>query len=207
MRPFRASLVLLAWCAFPVATWAADKIPVTAEGVQLRKTLDSLDVENHWLAGQHITKWKTGESDEKTGGPKTHCSLFAAAVCVKLDVPLLFPPPQTFLANRQQEWLLDEGKKKGWKQIKNAVEAQKLANEGVLVLASYKNPDAKKAGHIAVVRPDEVEAAAVKKSGPRITQAGATNYNDTDVKTGFVHHKDAFANDEILYFAYQPKAP
>jgi hypothetical protein len=205
MRTLRSTMFLWTLLLCTVAVRAGEPLPVMNEGVKLRETLDMMDVMNRWKPNEHITHWKTGESDDKTGGPKTHCSLFAAAVCWKLDAPLLSPPPQTLLANRQQDWLFDEGKKKGWKKLDDALEAQKLANEGVLVLASYKNPDAKKAGHIAVVRPSEIDAAALKKSGPRITQAGATNYEDTDVKTGFKNHPGAFENGEILYFAYQSK--
>jgi hypothetical protein len=160
-------------------------------------------VENHWKAEEHITNWKTGEPDDKIGGPHTHCSLFVAAVCWKLDVPMLNPPPQTVLANRQQDWLFKEGKDKGWRQIKDAVVAQRLANQGVLVLASYKNGNPKKAGHIAVVRPAAIAPQNVTTRGPRIAQAGASNYRDTDVKTGFKHHLRAWENGEVLFFAFR----
>src|SRR5215471_15902481 len=73
----------------PPASKVALPIPLSPKGKKLRAVLDSLDVENHWLAGQHITHWKTGEADDKKGGPRTHCSLFVAAVCWKLDIPML----------------------------------------------------------------------------------------------------------------------
>jgi hypothetical protein len=196
-----AAVAVLLWAA--VGT-GSEKLPVSAEGTKMLDLLDALDVENHWKAGEHITQWRTGEADGKTGGPRTHCSLFVAAVCWKLDVPMLNPPPQTFLANRQQDWLLQQGKEKGWKQIRDVVEAQRLANRGSLVLASYKNPDPKKAGHIAVLRAGELTAEAVQEKGPRITQAGTTNFKETDVKQGFRHHPGAWERGEILYFAYLP---
>jgi hypothetical protein len=180
------------------------RISITPVGKQLRAKLDSLHVEDHWQAGEHITNWKTGEADDKEGGPRTHCSLFVAAVCSELELPMLNPPPQTHLANRQQEWLLKEGKEKGWKRVKDVVKAQRLANQGVLVLASYKNGNPKKAGHIAVVRPAEVTVEEVQEKGPRITQAGARNYRETNVKTGFRYHKEAWANGEVIFFAYRP---
>jgi hypothetical protein len=183
---------------------AEDKIPLAAAGKKLVETLDAMDVQNRWKAGEHITDWKTGEPDSKTGGPPTHCSLFAAAVCWKLDVPMFDPPPQFYLSGRQQEWLLGEGKEKGWREVKDPVQAQRLANRGVLVLASYRNPVATKPGHIAVVCPAEVGVEAVRERGPRVMQAGARNYRDIDARTGFEHHPRAWKNGEILYFAYDP---
>jgi hypothetical protein len=182
---------------------SAEKLPLTAAGRKLAEVLDSMDVENRWKPGEHITDWRMGEPDGKEGGPPTHCSLFAAALCWRLRIPLLGPPPQSFLSNRQQDWLLKEGKEKGWREVEDPAEAQRLANRGVVVLASYRNPVPKKAGHIAVVRPAEVSAEDVKERGPRITQAGAKNYRETNVRNGFRHHPGAWRRGEILYFAYQ----
>jgi hypothetical protein len=192
--------------AAPAAQEGAEPLPLTDKGKRLAKRLDALDVEHHWKSGEHITDWKTGVSDGKQGGPKTHCSLFVAAVCSKLGVPMLDPPPQTLLSNRQQDWLRKQGKKDGWQRVREPVQAQRLANEGELVVASYKNADPKKAGHIAVVRPAAVTPAEISESGPRITQAGQRNYRSTNVRTGFRFHRGAFENGEILYFAYRPKA-
>src|SRR4051794_5939413 len=98
---------------------------------------------------------------------------------------MLPPPPQNFLSNRQQAWLFKEGNALGWRQVKHAVEAQRLANRGIVVVASYRNPNPKKAGHIAMIRPAEVRRALVQERGPRIAQSGGRNYRDTDVQTGF----------------------
>jgi hypothetical protein len=198
-----AAALLLA--VFPAA--GGGELPVSPEGKKLARRLDKMEVEKHWLPGEHITDWKTGEPDGKKGGPPTHCSLFVAAACFRLGVPMLEPPPQTFLSNRQQEWLLKEGKAKGWKQVKDMLKAQKLANQGMVVVASYRNPNPKKAGHIAMVRPAAVTPAAVEKSGPRICQAGQHNYNDIDLKTGFKNHPGAWSKKEILFFAHQLPAP
>jgi hypothetical protein len=207
LAPALAGLTFsLLTAAAPATPTGAEPLPLTDKGKRLAKRLDAFDVEHHWKSGEHITDWKTGASDGKKGGPKTHCSLFVAAVCSKLGVPMLDPPPQTFLSNRQQDWLLKQGKKDGWRRVRRPVQAQRLANEGVLVVASYKNPDPKKAGHIAVVRPAAVTPAEVHEGGPRITQAGQKNYRSTNVRTGFRFHPGAFENGEILYFAHQPKA-
>ncbi|HZU38746.1 MAG TPA: hypothetical protein VFA18_22655 [Gemmataceae bacterium] len=183
---------------------ASGSLACTAKGTALAQVLDSLQVQTHWLAGQSINDWQTGLSDNRTGGPRTHCSLFVSAVCQKLHIPMLDPPPQTFLSNRQQNWLVREGRGKGWRQVKDPVEAQWLANQGVVVLASYKSRDAKKAGHIAVVRPAVAAPAEVRARGPWITQAGARNYRKTDTRTGFKNHPAAWKNREIHYFAYRP---
>jgi len=180
------------------------KLTVTADGKKLARALDKMEVEKHWLPKLHIGDWKTGEPDGKKGGPPTHCSLFVSAACYRLKAPMLNPPPQTFLSNRQQQWLQKEGKKLGWVRVKDMLKAQRLANEGVIVVASYRNPDPKKAGHIAMVRPAVISAEKITKSGPRICQAGATNYNDIDLKTGFKHHPGAWSKKEILFFAYKP---
>ncbi len=201
--------LLLSTCCPPAALAQASQPPgpvhVTPAGKDLARLLDTFDVENHWLAGRHIADWKTGAADSKSGGPRTHCSLFVAAVCAKRDVPFLDSSPQMFLSNRQQDWLLKEGKQKGWTRVADPVAAQWLANRGALVLASYKNTNPKKAGHIAVVRPADVTAGEVRTHGPRIIQAGVKNYRETDVKTGFKHHPGAWDKGEILYFAYQLK--
>lgn len=203
MRLAPSLLPLAALALLATRTWGAEGLPLTDEGKRLAQALDALDVQNHWKSGEHISRWKTGAADGKRGGPKTHCSLFVAAVCARLAVPMLAPPPQTFLSNRQQEWLLAEGKDRGWGPV-SAVTAQRLANRGTLVLASYKNPQPRKAGHIAVVHPAGVTVEEVRERGPHIAQAGTENYADTDVRTGFRHHRGAWERHEIHYFAYRP---
>src|SRR5947207_62290 len=114
--------------------WAQD-----ATGKRLAAALDAMDVEHKWLARAYV-KWETGEPLDKPvtdGKPHTHCSAFAAAVAKKLGVYLLRPPEHnaTQLANAQYDWLEQEGKKKGWRVVKMASEAQRRANEGQLVVA------------------------------------------------------------------------
>src|SRR5580693_1034987 len=66
---------------------------------------------------------------------KTYCNVFASLATTELGSKI----PQK-LANLQQEWLLKEGKDAGWQEV-SAEEAQKLANQGRIVVASWKNPD------------------------------------------------------------------
>jgi hypothetical protein len=179
---------------------------ISAKGDSLARRLDEMDVEHHWIAGEHIN-WRTGDPDGKpvTGdGLHTHCSAFAASFCHKMGVYLLHPPehPQKFLANAQYDWLLNEGKEKGWTEVKDAKEAQHLANQGVLVVAAYKNHKDDKPGHIAVVRPDAKSDRAIRNEGPQVTQAGKNNHNSISLKEGFKGHPSAWENQEVRYFSH-----
>jgi hypothetical protein len=102
---------------------------------------------------------------------KTYCNVFVTLATAELGAKV----PQK-LANQQQDWLLKEGKEEGWREV-SAAEAQKLANEGRVVVASWQNPDPAKHGHIAVVRPYADQPYSAEK-GPRITQFGAHNKKD-----------------------------
>jgi hypothetical protein len=165
-----------------------------------------MNVEKLWKAGVSVN-WQTGESTGKKGA--THCSAFAASVCEKLDIYLLRPPEhgQTLLANAQTLWLNKEGAEKGWKKVSSPFAAQKLANEGEVVVAALKNPDAKKPGHIAIVRPSAKSTKLIDSEGPDIIQAGRTNYERTSVKEGFKNHPDAWEEHQIEFFshAWTPK--
>ena len=81
-------------------------------------------------------------------------------------------------------------------------EAQRLANEGKLVVAAFPSPNPKKPGHIAIVRPAEKTLEQLKDEGPQITQAGEENALSTTAKDGFRHHKGAWL-DGIFYFVYR----
>lgn len=178
--------------------------PITPPGHQLSAVLDSMDVEAHWPAHEHV-KWDTGEPDrggEYEGPGHTHCSAFAAAVADKLGIYVLRPPqhPQKLLANAQADWLgSSEGREKGWAPVRDGHEAQRLANEGNLVLAAFANPNPKKPGHVAVVRPSEKSMDALRRDGPQITQAGTRNYQSTSVRIGFEHHPGAFPHGVRYY--------
>jgi len=176
------------------------------DGRKLAAALDSMHVDKLWLPGA-IVDWQTGLP---TGQPirdrskHTHCSQFAAAVCQRLGIYLLRPPDHSavLLANAQFDWLHISGPASGWNLVPDALTAQSLANLGTLVLAVCRNPDPKKSGHIAILRPSEKSAAAIASEGPQIIQAGGTNRLSASLRTGFANHPGAFENGEIAFFSH-----
>jgi hypothetical protein len=196
---------LHAQSAAPAAPSAApaSTLPVSPAGAWLADLLDGLDVEHRWLRGNARIAWKSGAPLHDAHGKKitplamdeTHCSAFAAAAADSLGVYLLHPPEHShvLLANAQFVWLgSDAGRKAGWRAVPSAVEAQRAANAGELVVAAYKNPDSTQPGHIAIVRPSAVTVARVNAEGPQITQAGFANYRSTELSRGFDHHPGAW---------------
>jgi glutamine amidotransferase-like uncharacterized protein len=178
---------------------------------ELWKRLEAMEVDKLWLPGA-IVDWKTGLP---TGQPikdakskHTHCSQFVAAVADRLTIPLLRPPEHgvVLLANAQFDWLAsDAGKKAGWVRLVDGAAAQAAANDGRLVLASLKNPDPTKSGHIAVVRPGDKDAALLAAEGPDIMQAGGTNALRTTLRRGFGNHKKEY--DQIAFYAHVVELP
>jgi hypothetical protein len=180
---------------------------VSGGGRRLTMTLDDLNVESLWLAHAHID-WETGKQDraEDFHGPAnhTHCSAFAAAAAKQMGVYLLRPPEhgQVLLANAQAEWLNSaEGRKAGWQSVDNMREAQRLANQGNLVLVVFANPDRHTPGHVAIVRPSEKSLHALEENGPQTIQAGNHNFNSTNVRMGFHNHEGAWP-DGVRYFVH-----
>ena len=179
--------------------------PINKKAQSLEKVFDQMNVEKLWLQGSHVD-WETGLSDKPNGyrGADTHshCSAFAAALTKKLGAHLLTPieHPGVFLASAQTKWLLsDEGIKNGWKRILEMQEAQKLANDGELVIAAFLSEKENKSGHIAIIRPSLKSIAELESDGPQIIQAGKKNYSSTSVRIGFINHKNAFPS-KIFYF-------
>jgi len=177
---------------------------ITPEGHRLIALLDSLDVEHHWLAREHID-WKTGEENRGGDGGKhdTHCSAFSAAVSLRLEVYLLRPPEHrtTLLASAQGRWLASkDGQEAGWVPV-DAMEAQQRANLGEFVVVNYISPDPHKPGHIAVIRPSEKTMDQLQQDGPEVTQAGATNHDDSIAALSFTHHPGAWPNG-VRYYAH-----
>lgn len=186
---------------------ASDVAPISPKARRLLALFDSLDVEHKWPAGVHVN-WETGVPD---GGPvsavgkHTHCSAFAGSVAAKLGIALLRPPEhgQTLLANAQLEWLETTGAANGWQSLPDAVAAQNAANAGQFVVASYRNHDPKRPGHIAIVRAAIKSIDAINMDGPDIIQAGGHNYTDTTVRIGFAGHPLAWLRGkEIRFFAH-----
>jgi hypothetical protein len=180
--------------------------PIEANGAKLEHFLDRTDVESRWPAGVHVA-WETGVPDgktERTEGKHTHCSAFVAAAAKHLGVYILRPPEhgQVLLANAQNEWLESQGPSRGWEPVESDEAAQRLANRGMLVVATYHNHRDDKPGHIAIVRPSAKSSAEIQREGPQITQAGGTNFLSTTLQRGFAGHSAAFGRHEVRYYAH-----
>ncbi len=184
--------------------------PMTAEGERLRKFLDHTNVENLWLPGFQIN-WQTGESGKAWpagSGAHTHCSAFVASAAMRVGVYLLRPPEhrQNLLANAQMGWLASpKGTDSGWQAVADVVAAQTQANQGMLVVAAFENPDPNKPGHIAIVRPDLISGAKLEKSGPMMTQAGLHNALEVSLAKGFSSHPGAWkpgGTGGVRFFAH-----
>jgi glutamine amidotransferase-like uncharacterized protein len=178
---------------------------------ELWKRLEAMEVDKLWLPGA-IVDWKTGlptgQAIKDAKNKHTHCSQFVAAATERLGVYVLRPPEHgvVLLANAQFNWLAsDAGKKAGWVALKDGAAAQAAANDGRLVLASLKNPDPAKSGHIAIVRPGNKDAELLAKDGPDIMQAGGTNAMRTTLRKGFGNHKKEY--DQIAFYAHAVELP
>jgi hypothetical protein len=203
---FAAALLLVAGLDAASVQARESVSPITPNAEHLASTIDRLDVENHWPAGQHV-KWDTGIPDgrpETSAGKHTHCSAFVAAAAKTVGIYILRPPehPQVLLANAQYDWLESEGAAHGWKPLGNAMEAQRHANEGWFVVATYKNHHDDKPGHIAIVRPSDRDARSIREAGPQITQAGGTNYRSVPLQVGFKGHPAAWGHQEVRFYAH-----
>jgi hypothetical protein len=182
--------------------------PITPAGQRIVQLLDESDVERRWLAGDRIA-WETGlplptAPDAPPG--HTHCSAYVAAMAKRLGVYILRPPEhgQVLLANAQGNWLA--ASKGGWRPLADYAAAQAAANQGQLVVASFINPNPRKAGHIAIIRPSEKDAAALAADGPAEAQAGQHNYSHTDLRIGFRYHRGAFDQGLIRCYAHDVPA-
>ena len=140
-----------------------------AGGPRLADFLDGLPILSRWLPGHRVI-WQTGQQDgpdQPNPSHHTHCSAFAAALALDLDVYLLRPPHhgQVQLANAQTAWLSGTGSfpgpaaaKAGWRTLGKSGDRGGLAaclraaNVGRLVLACYAET-APTHGHVAIVRP------------------------------------------------------
>jgi hypothetical protein len=174
---------------------------ITPRGRQLGGLLDAMRVDQFWLPGGSVA-WKTGQPLNRPPGnkPHTHCSAFVAAACARLNVYILSPPEHStvLLANAQYDWLGGRGSEAGWQRVNDPVEAQAMANRGLLVVATYKEQG--RPGHIAIVRPCDKSAAAITSEGPQIIQAGMTNYASTGLATGFSRHPAAWRDHQVRFY-------
>jgi hypothetical protein len=186
--------------------------PITLAGDRLAAILDGMNVESLWLAQGHVN-WETGEPDrggeDEGPGRHTHCSAFAAAAAKRLGVYLLRPPEhgQKLLANAQFDWLASATAQQfGWQRVSDMREAQRLANQGNLVLVVFQNPDKHLPGHIAIVRPSQKSLPALQRDGPQIIQAGIHNHASTVVRIGFLNHPGAWP-DGVRYYVRTLSGP
>jgi len=182
--------------------------PLTNKGAALKQYLVNEQVEEKWLPGKYVD-WKTGATINPTKEEiqkqhlisSSHCSAFVAAVALQFAVPFLNqdnagPDQVYYLSNHQNEWLNSSaGVAAGWKATTLA-QAEGLADQGELVIASFKEVAPKKAGHIAIVVPDDsLTNDRLAQVGPTIIQAGgrspkvpAGNSAHTDTVSGFYFH-------------------
>jgi hypothetical protein len=201
------SLPLMVLAVF--MSWAGE---ITPAGLHLADALDAMHVDQLWLAGRQVD-WRSGKPNGKiyaVPNGHTHCSAFAAAAAEQLGIYLLHPPEHSsiLLANAQQDWLSTKGTNFGWTAVDSPLQAQRLANEGELVVVTCKNPDSKLPGHIAIVRPSARDDASILSEGPEIIQAGLHNYIHATTREGFKNHPGAFEKRELLYFCHAiPDSP
>jgi hypothetical protein len=198
----RAALSLSLLLAGSLSARAA---AISPSGQRLSEELDAMDVEHHWIAGSHVN-WRTGDPDRGTAD-KSHCSVFVAAALERLGVYILRPPDhgQVHLATAQQDWLAAEGAAHGWHSVDSPFDAQRLANEGSVVIAIFGSDDPKKPGHIAIVRPTERSRAEIERDGPQVIQAGIENAGSTALREGFRHHHGAWESarrHRVLFFRH-----
>lgn len=170
------------------------------------KYLDSLDVDHLWP--QHVyVDWRTGEPAPRHGHhePKTHCSAFAAAAAMRLNIYMMRPPEhsQSELAAAQERYFeSSRGRRDGWMGVSTPQQAQALANQGEFVVLVYGDPNPHKSGHIAIVRPAIKSMEALNDEGPQTTQAGGHNFSSGTAKYSFVFHRDAWPN-KVMMFAHK----
>lgn len=181
---------------------------ITAAGQALAARLDNSGVQYRWLAGHHVN-WLTGQADggaEDNGhGAASHCSAFVAAFARQVGVYVLHPPEhsQILLASAQLAWLAGpRGAQSGWQPVANMVQAQALANQGLLVIVGVPGRTAHKPGHIAIVHPAMLSPDALAAHGPMITQAGEDNAVLTTTREGFKYHHGAWP-DGLVWFSHK----
>jgi hypothetical protein len=201
--------VWIALAACVTCPSAAAGREITPEAHALARMLDAMDVEHLWLPHRYVN-WKTGEPLNRPvadGGPHTHCSAFVAAACLRLDVYILRSPdhPDRLLANAQYDWLRGKGRESGWRPVRDGAQAQAMANRGRLVVVAFRDADAAKPGHIAIVRPSAKALERIHEEGPQIIQAGMENARSTSVRHGFRHHHGAWPGG-VRYFVHD-RAP
>ena len=183
---------------------------ITASGQRLLAFLDGSGVDHLWLAGFRVD-WESGASIQAwpTAHRHTHCSAFAASAAMRLGIYLLRPPQhsQALLANAQMGWLRSTAAAdQGWEALFDVNAAQLRGNRGALVVAVFENPSRNDPGHIAIVRPSEIDGATLLAQGPFVTQAGGHNWLSVPLAEGFAGHKTAWhagGTGDVQFFAHE----
>lgn len=177
-------------------------------GKKLQQLYLDMHVETGWLNGIHVD-WCTGKPDnpKATTENTTHCSAFVAAACNRMNIYILRPPQhaQELLANAQYKWLLSaRAKIEGWHQINTSdyKTAQQYANRGYMVVAAYKSPNPKRAGHIVCVIPSEIAMDSLLQNGPFVIQSSRVNSSNVKFRTAFhrVIKKQWPAKNVLLFY-------
>jgi hypothetical protein len=181
-------------------------LPLSKEGEELAKTLDSMQVETNWLADQEVD-WETGKpSDPPRNGPASNGGAFVAAVCNRFALSLPHSGFEDFLPGNQMDWFLNVGKERGWIKV-GEVESQVLANQGWIVVAAWQNMASaghrENSGQLGIVRPDRESVSALAERGPLVIMAGLQNqnHNSIGVKDGFP--PGAWSKQEVVYLAHR----
>ena len=203
-KPFLLFLLLYSCTLTAQQTYVLDEF-----GEKLKQFYQGLNVETHWVAGQHIN-WETGESDDRddTHNLKNHCAAFVAGTCQKLKIVILRPPEhgQDLLSNAQFDWLSTAAAAaQAWKRIAGDNlygQAQDLANKGFVVVAVIKNTDEKKPGQIAFVNPAVITDKDLTDSGPQLIMAGVKNYSNISLKTGFKGFYSKWPESQIEFYYF-----
>ncbi|MCX6243933.1 MAG: hypothetical protein NTU98_04445 [Bacteroidetes bacterium] len=181
---------------------------ITAKGTQLLLYYNHLDVEHLWLRGNAIN-WQSGATtglNDSASMRYGHAAEFVAAVCKKLKVR--FPGPDEcikgeLLVNAQYKWMREKGKKNGWEGKWRDVDAQRLANEGHLVIGIYHGETPDQPGHIVLVRPANLEQEMIEVDGVQVIQAGARNFTSNSAREGFREFPQAFIDLQIEFYSHK----
>ncbi|HEX8474474.1 MAG TPA: peptidoglycan-binding protein [Pyrinomonadaceae bacterium] len=162
-----------------------------AQGDPSRRNRATYDNVINQFAVEHNSRYTRNQQ----GKGETYCNIFVSDVTRAMGAEIphrvdargnpLASGGTELDANATNNWLHRHGGRHGWRQV-TAEEAQRLANEGHPAIASWRNP--RGIGHIAVVRPGEMNA-----NGPTIAQAGSVNDNHT-------HVRNTFGNARVEYW-------
>ncbi len=151
--------------------------PGEAQGANIERVVEFLDVE-------HTARYRPQ-------GNNTFCTVFIYDATWLLCAEIPIAPNRA--ANRMCDWLAGiEGQANGWRRVASVDEAQQLANQGLVVIATQKRPVA---GHVALVRPVPMNRQPMPGNA-YTAQAGAVNSSRTNVV-------DIFGDpDDVIFYAH-----